>query len=114
MFIISLSLLNAMGRFAERVYTMTKRIPLGKVSTYGEIARALPTKGYRAVGQALHCNPHAPHVPCHRVIASDGSLGGFASGLPAKISLLRQEGVVIEKDRVDLQKFLYRLKKKGA
>ena len=99
-------------RFADRVYAVAKQIPRGKVSTYGEIARALGSKGYRAVGQALHVNPYAPTVPCHRVIASDGSLGGFASGLKKKTRLLRKEGVVAKNNRVDLQKYFMGLKKR--
>lgn len=97
--------------FAERVYRLTKKVPEGRVTTYGEIARALGNKGYRAVGQALHVNPYAPLVPCHRVVASDGSLGGFASGLKKKIRLLEQEGVHIEYGKVNLQKYFFALKK---
>jgi len=97
--------------FAERVYEVTKQIPRGKVTTYGEIARNLGTKGYRAVGQALHVNPYAPVVPCHRVVASDGSLHGFASGLKKKALLLRKEGVVVTDNCVDLQKYFVSLKK---
>ncbi len=63
--------------FAEKVYFLCRKIPEGKVTTYREIAHALNTKGYQAVGQALRCNPYAPRVPCHRVVKSDGSLGGF-------------------------------------
>ena len=96
--------------FAGRVYSVTKRIPKGKVSTYKEIARALRTRAYRAVGQALHKNPYAPHVPCHRVVASTGRLHGFASGLKKKKILLAREGVIIKNNKVDLHKYFMKLK----
>ena len=99
-------------RFADKVYSLTAKIPRGKVTTYGEIARALTTKGYRAVGQALHTNPHAPRVPCHRVVNSDGSLGGFASGTTNKKKMLQQEGVVITNGKINLHHHFYQLKKK--
>ena len=73
--------------FSEKVYSLCRKIPLGKVTTYKEIATALNTEAYRAVGQALKCNPYAPQVPCHRVVSSNGSLGGFKgkrSGNPKK------------------------------
>ena len=64
-------------KFTEKVYNITKRIPKGKISTYGEIAKALNSKAYQAVGSALHKNPYAPIVPCHRVINSNGKIGGL-------------------------------------
>ncbi|MDP3640290.1 MAG: MGMT family protein [Nanoarchaeota archaeon] len=63
--------------FERKVYALCRKIPEGKVTTYKSIAEALGTKAYRAVGQALKKNPYAPQVPCHRVIATDGSLGGY-------------------------------------
>ncbi|KAL2419275.1 hypothetical protein ABEF95_004866 [Exophiala dermatitidis] len=62
--------------FQEKVYSLVLLIPPGQVTTYAAIAKALNTSP-RAVGGALRCNPFWPTVPCHRVIASDGSLGGF-------------------------------------
>lgn len=92
--------------FAEKVYALCKKIPRGKVTTYGEIARALDCKAYRAVGNALRCNPYAPIVPCHRVVRSDGSIGGFKGKTAGrevreKIKLLEEEGVKVEKGKVD-------------
>jgi methylated-DNA-[protein]-cysteine S-methyltransferase len=69
---------------------------------------------YRAVGVALRMNPHAPVVPCHRVVASDGSIGGFhghTTGpfITKKIALLKDEGVLVKDSRiVDFEKKLYR------
>jgi methylated-DNA-[protein]-cysteine S-methyltransferase len=88
--------------FNERVWALTARIPAGKVVTYADIATALGTKGYRAVGNALNRNPYAPSVPCHRVVGSDGRLTGFASGLPKKEELLNSEGVPVKRGRADL------------
>ncbi len=98
-------------KFTDRVYDACRKIPKGKVSTYKEIAKKLRTKAYRAVGQALKCNPHAPEVPCHRVVASDGNLGGFAGRMNSrkKMALLRKEGVIVEGGRIkDFEKRVYR------
>lgn len=89
--------------FAQKVWAMTARIPAGQVTTYADIARALGTRAYRAVGGALNRNPYAPAVPCHRVVGSDGSLTGFAQGLDKKRELLCGEGVTCRGNRVDLK-----------
>ena len=91
--------------FNQRCYELLKKVPSGKVTTYKALARALNTKTYRAVGRAMNKNPFAPHVPCHRVINSDGRLGGYAHGLQKKITLLKNEGIEIKNDRVDLIKY---------
>jgi O-6-methylguanine DNA methyltransferase len=89
-------------------------IPRGKVTTYGLIARKLKTKAYRAVGNACRNNPYAPRVPCHRVVKSDGTIGGFGgrtSGktVMRKIELLRDENVQVKCGRVvDFEKVLFR------
>lgn len=95
--------------FEEKVYSSVKRVPEGKVTTYEEIARASGRPGaFRAVGNALNKNPHAPEVPCHRVVKSDGCLGGFARGTPKKRKILEEEGVLINKGKiVDFLKILY-------
>ncbi len=73
-------------------------MPRGSVTTYKALAEKLGTKAYRAVGTAMKNNPYAPIVPCHRVVRSDGSIGGFMgkkSGkeVERKIRILREEGV---------------------
>jgi O-6-methylguanine DNA methyltransferase len=89
--------------FSQRVWALTSRIPTGRVTTYGELARKLGCTAFRAVGNALNHNPYAPAVPCHRVVGSDGRLTGFAGGLPAKRRLLENEGVrMVGANRVDL------------
>lgn len=90
--------------FNQKVWAMTARIPKGRVTTYGEIARALGTRAYRAVGNALNRNPHAPRVPCHRVVGSDGSLTGFDAGLPLKQKMLEREGIPVVNGKVNLDR----------
>lgn len=80
--------------FERKVYEATRRIPFGKVATYGQVAKAIgQPRAQRAVGQALGKNPIAIVIPCHRVVASN-SLGGFSSGIEYKKRLLRLEGVL--------------------
>jgi methylated-DNA-[protein]-cysteine S-methyltransferase len=80
--------------FQLRVWQELRRIPRGETVSYRELAaRAGNPKAARAVGQANAANPIPLIIPCHRVIASDGSLGGYSSGLDRKRWLLRHEGV---------------------
>jgi methylated-DNA-[protein]-cysteine S-methyltransferase len=92
--------------FNQKVWAMTARIPRGRVCTYGEIAKALKTRAYRAVGIALNRNPFAPEVPCHRVVGSDGNLVGFASGLKKKRQMLMTEGVRLVNGKVPREAFI--------
>jgi methylated-DNA-[protein]-cysteine S-methyltransferase len=95
--------------FQQRVYKITALIPKGRVSTYWEIAVALGRpKASRAVGNALNKNPYAPQVPCHRVIRSNGEIGGFASGSNKKKLMLKKEGLVIINNKIDLARYGYR------
>ena len=82
--------------FQSLVWRATQRIPLGQTRSYGQVAQAIgrPQSG-RAVGQALATNPLPILIPCHRVVATDGSLRGFACGLEMKRRLLTLEGVVV-------------------
>ena len=99
-----------MTDFAKTVYKLTARIPRGMVSTYKEIACAIGNpEASRAVGNALNKNPYAPKVPCHRVIRSNGEIGGFANGAAAKISILEKEGIAIHNGWVDLRKYICKL-----
>jgi methylated-DNA-[protein]-cysteine S-methyltransferase len=100
--------------FDERVWKLMEEIPRGKVTTYGQIARKLNTKAYRAVGNACRKNPYAPRVPCHRVVRSDGSIGGFGGktsgkSVEEKAQLLRGENVEVRNGRVvDFEKVIFR------
>jgi methylated-DNA-[protein]-cysteine S-methyltransferase len=87
--------------FNQKIWALTSRIPRGQVTTYAELARALGTKAYRAVGNAMNKNPYAPGVPCHRVVGSNGALTGFAGGLDKKRKMLKEEGVPVRTDRVE-------------
>ena len=96
---------RAVTDFEERVYLATRRIPRGKVSTYKLLANTIGCGSAQAVGQALKRNPFAPDVPCHRVIASDLSLGGFrgqrcGTVLEEKRLLLEKEGVSFRANRL--------------
>ncbi|HPF34330.1 MAG TPA: methylated-DNA--[protein]-cysteine S-methyltransferase [Candidatus Krumholzibacteria bacterium] len=79
--------------FQQTVWTELRRIPYGRLRTYGEVARAIGRpKATRAVGQAAGQNPLPILIPCHRVVGRDGGLVGFAGGLTVKARLLRLEG----------------------
>lgn len=98
--------------FAERVYQELRKVPKGKVTTYKRLAEKLGNKAYRAVGTALKNNPYAPEVPCHRVVRSDGKIGGFmgkTSGeeIARKIRMLKEEGVDVFEGKIDLIKYLF-------
>lgn len=86
--------------FNEQCYQLLKQIPKGKVVTYGDIAHALHTKAYQAVGNAMAANPNPIIVPCHRVVKSNGEVGNYGLGTDKKIELLRSEGVKIENNKV--------------
>jgi len=86
--------LGLLPAFAHDVLVATSTIPFGRVRRYGEIARAIGRpKAARAVGGALHRNPVAVIVPCHRVVGSTGDLTGFGGGLCTKSDLLEMEGI---------------------
>lgn len=87
--------LSGLGPFDRRVLAATARIPAGSVATYADVARRAGNgRASRAAGNALHRNPVAIVVPCHRVLRSDGSLGGYGGGLRVKEWLLRHEGAM--------------------
>ena len=80
--------------FQRKVWQAMTEIPRGETASYGDIAKSIgKPKAARAVGMACGANPVPVLVPCHRVIAGDGSIGGFSSGLKIKKHLLRKEGV---------------------
>ena len=84
--------------FQIKVWKYLKTIPEGKVITYKQLAKAINRpKAARAVANACAKNPYAPKIPCHRVIRSDGGLGGYSGpgGIKQKIKLLRSEKVKI-------------------
>jgi methylated-DNA-[protein]-cysteine S-methyltransferase len=100
--------------FDARVWKLMEKIPKGRVTTYGLIAKKLNTKAYRAVGNACRKNPYAPRVPCHRVVRSNGTIGGFGGrttgkNIEEKIRLLRKENVDVKNGRiVGFERVLFR------
>ena len=85
--------------FQLKVWNYLKKIPKGKVKTYSDVAKAIGKPlAVRAVANAIGKNPYPPKIPCHRVIRSDGSLGGYSGkgGIRKKLHLLRSEKVFIK------------------
>jgi len=88
----------ALTPFQKKILHKLQEVPRGAVVSYQALgAAAGAPKGARAVGNALHNNPVPIYVPCHRVIASDGGLGGYGGGIARKLSLLRSEGFALGK-----------------
>jgi methylated-DNA-protein-cysteine methyltransferase-like protein len=94
--------------FFEEVYAVVRKIPKGKVTTYGHVAREIGTRDARRVGQALHANKDR-EVPCHRVVFADGSLApGYAfGGLKEQRKRLEAEGVKFSGEKVDIKAGLW-------
>ena len=85
-------------KFQLKVWNYLRKIPKGKVKTYLEVAKAIgKPKAFRAVANAIGKNPYAPKIPCHRVIRSDGTLGGYSGkgGIKTKKLLLKREGITL-------------------
>jgi methylated-DNA-[protein]-cysteine S-methyltransferase len=98
-----------MNDFNQKCYELLKRIPKGKVTTYKEIANALNTKAWRAVGSAMAKNENLFVIPCHRVVRSDGSIGQYALGSAKKSAVLMQEGVEVTEGKIkNLNKFMHK------
>ncbi|HZA47697.1 MAG TPA: MGMT family protein [Nitrososphaera sp.] len=101
---------------ASHVYEIVAQIPEGKVTTYGDIAKALGHPGAsRVIGRILNKNPNPILTPCHRVIKSNGNIGGYAFGKTRKKELLKKEGLrfigdstaEFAKYRISLRKLTY-------
>lgn len=98
--------------FQVKVYSAVSKIPTGCVTTYKILADAAACRSCRAVGQALRENPHAPEVPCHRVIASNLQIGGFEGqrqghSIEKKKKMLKAEGVTFRNGRLADQSNLF-------
>lgn len=93
-------------KISERVYRFVRKIPRGNVASYGTIAKKLKTSA-RAVGQIMKRNPYK-NVPCHRIVMSNGSVGGFRGDhQKEKINLLRKEAIKIDKGKINKKFFYY-------
>ncbi|MCD6471095.1 MGMT family protein [bacterium] len=99
-----------MTNFQKRVYNLIQKIPRGRVTTYGLIAKKLGSIGFsRAVGNALNKNKNFRKVPCHRVVKSNGQLGGYRFGKIKKRELLKREGVKIKNGKIiNFNKLLFK------
>ncbi|MEM3647784.1 MAG: MGMT family protein [Thermoproteota archaeon] len=87
----------------ELVYELLKQVPKGRITTYGALARAVGhPDSARAIGALMRSNPYAPTVPCHRVVYSDGRLGGYEGmkGLEKKARMLAREGIKVKNGRI--------------
>lgn len=104
------------GLFSKKVAQAVRKIPAGKVATYQQIATAAQSPfAYRAVGNVLFNQYRFDHttlpfqsnhpLPCHRVIRKDGHLGGYAAGSAKKRKLLLEEGILIEKNKINFKLF---------
>ncbi len=91
-----------------RTYSLLKQVPSGRITTYKALAQALGTRAYRAIGQFMRNNPYSyeecsdrkNRIPCHRVIASNGTIGGFmgkinGEEIEKKVALLKKEGISV-------------------
>lgn len=95
-----ISLKKRTPSFKQKVYEAVKKIPRGRVMTYKQVAEfAGRPNAYRAVGSILNKN-ESPQIPCHRIIKSDGRIGGYRYGTKRKASLLEKEDVLIENWRI--------------
>jgi len=94
----------------KKIYKKLLEVPEGKITTYGELAKAVGIKnGQRAVGRIMNKNPYPVIIPCHRVVKSDGKVGGYAYGQHVKINMLSKEGIKIKEDKIlDWENTVYR------
>ncbi len=107
-----------MTEFQKKVYDALCLVPRGRVTTYKYLGDYIECKSYRAIGQALKRNPCAPRVPCHRVIASDLTIGGFAGNrtgadIKRKLQLLAEENVFFDNGRLANEEQVYDFARTG-
>ena len=94
----------------KKIYKKLLEVPEGKITTYGELAKAVGfTNGQRAVGKIMNKNPYPVIIPCHRVVKSDGKVGGYAYGDKIKTNMLKKEGLGIKDGKIlDWNKKFYK------
>ena len=96
-------------KLEDKVYKKLLEVPPGMVTTYGELAKAVGLKnGQRAIGRIMNKNPYPVIVPCHRVIQSNGQIGGYAWGEKIKTNMLSKEGVKIKNGKIIDLEMIYR------
>ena len=100
--------------FSRQCYDLLKKIPAGRVTTYREMARAMNTRAWRAIGNAMAKNPDLIVVPCHRVVRANGDIGGYALGPDRKAELLSVEGVRVANHKVvNMEDVMFRFQDKA-
>ena len=99
-----------MNDLDRRVYKKLLKVPRGKITTYGELAKAVGIQnGQRAIGKIMNRNPYPVIIPCHRVVKSDGKIGGYFYGDKVKTKMLSDEGITIKNGKVqDWEKSVFR------
>ena len=111
--------LATLSPYQQAILRILAEVPKGKVTTYGDLAKELAKrdpkwspKASRAVGTTMRNNLCGPQIPCHRVVKSDGSIGNFRGGeegaVEEKIRMLKEEGVIIPVDKIDLRTHRHR------
>ena len=94
----------------QKIYKKLLDVPKGKITTYGDLAKAVGLKnGQRVVGKIMNKNPYPVIVPCHRVVMSTGKIGGYAYGEHVKTKMLNDEGIKIQHGKIlDLKNRLFK------
>ena len=94
----------------EKIYKKLLQVPPGKITTYGELSRVICFEnGQRVIGQIMKKNPFPVIIPCHRVVKSDGQIGGYAFGMDIKKSMLVKEGICFKKNKIEnFENFFFR------
>ena len=113
--------LAKLSAYQKAILRILSKVPKGKVTTYGDLAKELSKRNpkwspnaSRAVGTTMRNNPCGPQIPCHRVIRSDGSVGNFRGGAKGavreKIGMLRDEGISVLNGKINLKEYRHKFK----
>lgn len=99
-----------MNELERKVYQKLLKVPKGKVTTYGDLAKAIGLEnGQRVIGQIMNKNPFPVIIPCHRVVKSDGKVGGYYYGEKVKTKMLSDEGISVKNGKIqDWDKTIFR------
>jgi len=94
----------------QMIYKKLLQVPRGKITTYGELSKTVGLKnGHRVVGRIMNKNPYPVIIPCHRVVNSNGQIGGYAYGKDVKTNMLNKEGIEIQNGKIlDFEKRIYK------
>ncbi len=92
------------------IYKKLLQVPRGKITTYGELSKAVGLRnGQRVIGRIMNKNPYPVIIPCHRVVNSNGQIGGYAYGQDVKTNMLYKEGIEIQNGKIlDFEKRIYK------